>query len=159
MLAHDLAMRPLMDSLMKMDFSEAEARAIAHYATPTKPRPWFTFRRGSTSWDWEIGRYWISIPFWSFMRVGCRPFVRRTHRLYATCDADAPPGIRDSNGEVMLDLCRDCGRRGAELSDSCTGPEAETPGVCRHPDACRCMASMGNDFWFLPSDRCLWDDK
>lgn len=34
--------------------------------------------------------------------------------------------------------------------------------VCRHPGEtdgyqCRCHRQMGNDFWLLPSNRCLWD--
>lgn len=30
--------------------------------------------------------------------------------------------------------------------------------ACKYPyDNCRCYARMGNDFWFLPADRCLDD--
>lgn len=41
------------------------------------------------------------------------------HNLYKTSDADAPDMIRDRNGSVVLDLCRDCGRGEAELSKNC----------------------------------------
>lgn len=42
-----------------------------------------------------------------------------THDLYATGDADAPDAIKDRNGEVVLDLCRNCGRGEAELEQPC----------------------------------------
>lgn len=43
--------------------------------------------------------------------------VRRgvSHVLYTAGDADAPAAIKDSNGEVVLGLCRLCGRGEAEL--------------------------------------------
>lgn len=42
----------------------------------------------------------------------------KKHRLYKTRDADAPEGIKDRNGEVVLDLCRDCGAGESQLSES-----------------------------------------
>lgn len=42
------------------------------------------------------------------------------HLLYRTGDADAPDVIKDRNGEVVLDLCRTCGRGEIELSEPCT---------------------------------------
>lgn len=49
------------------------------------------------------------------------------HTLYKTGDADAPPQIKDRNGEVVLDLCRVCGKGEAELDQPCiqTMTEAE----------------------------------
>jgi len=33
-----------------------------------------------------------------------------------------------------------------------------TAKTCTYPyDNCRCYKRMGNDFWFLPADRCLDD--
>ena len=39
------------------------------------------------------------------------------HDLYKTGDADAPRQIKDRNGEVVLDMCRVCGRAEAELEE------------------------------------------
>lgn len=41
------------------------------------------------------------------------------HVLYKTGDPDVPEPITDRNGEVVLDLCRKCGRGEAELSEPC----------------------------------------
>lgn len=46
--------------------------------------------------------------------------VTSEHRLYATSDADRPRDICDRNGEVVLGLCKVCGRAGAELDKPCT---------------------------------------
>ncbi|MBC8741853.1 hypothetical protein F6X40_35485 [Paraburkholderia sp. UCT31] len=48
------------------------------------------------------------------------------HLLYKTGDADAPPQVLDRNGEVVLGLCRVCGRAESELEESCT-PPAQSP--------------------------------
>lgn len=59
----------------------------------------------------------------------------------------------------------------ARLNTSAGDPSAS--GTCLHPyddkhvvpDSadrryeCRCHERMGNDFWFLPTGRCLWDAK
>jgi hypothetical protein len=39
------------------------------------------------------------------------------HDLYKTGDSDAPESIKDSNGEVVLALCRKCGRGESELEE------------------------------------------
>lgn len=41
------------------------------------------------------------------------------HDLYKTGDEDAPDSIKDRNGEVVLNLCRNCGLGEAELSGPC----------------------------------------
>lgn len=43
-----------------------------------------------------------------------------THLLYETSDPDAPDCIKDRNGEVVLGLCRVCGKGESELSGPCT---------------------------------------
>lgn len=43
----------------------------------------------------------------------------KKHRLYKTRDADAPESIKDRNGDIVLDLCRDCGAGESELSEDC----------------------------------------
>lgn len=43
----------------------------------------------------------------------------KEHRLYKMSDADAPDSIKDRNGEVVLDLCRDCGAGESQLSEVC----------------------------------------
>ena len=47
------------------------------------------------------------------------------HDLYETGDPDAPDVVKDRNGEVVLGLCRRCGRAEIELSESCE-PKTET---------------------------------
>lgn len=44
------------------------------------------------------------------------------HDLYQTSDADRPDTVCDSNGEVVLDLCRRCGQAEADLERDCPGP-------------------------------------
>lgn len=44
---------------------------------------------------------------------------RSEHDLYKNGDADAPDCIKDSNGEVVLGLCRVCGRGEIELKEPC----------------------------------------
>ncbi|HBS81057.1 MAG TPA: hypothetical protein DD989_20785, partial [Pseudomonas sp.] len=46
------------------------------------------------------------------------------HDLYRTSDEDAPESIKDRNGEVVLDLCRKCGRGEVELKDGCKAEPA-----------------------------------
>lgn len=41
------------------------------------------------------------------------------HDLYKTGDRDAPQAILDSNGEVVLGLCRKCNRAEIELKEPC----------------------------------------
>jgi hypothetical protein len=41
------------------------------------------------------------------------------HNIYETGDHDAPEAIKDRNGEVVLGLCRRCGRGEADLVTSC----------------------------------------
>lgn len=43
-----------------------------------------------------------------------------THTLYKTGDPGAPLSIQDRNGEVVLGLCRVCGRAEAELVEDCS---------------------------------------
>lgn len=50
------------------------------------------------------------------------------HDLYKKGDADAPAEIRDRNDDVVLCLCRRCGKAEAELDTPCTPPPS-APGV------------------------------
>lgn len=45
------------------------------------------------------------------------------HDLYRTRDRDAPDQIKDRNGEVVLGLCRRCGKSEFELSEPCLNGE------------------------------------
>lgn len=57
----------------------------------------------------------------------------RVHNLYKTGDADAPSVIKDGNGEVVLGLCRDCGKGEIELNGPCVETtEAALPKRVRH---------------------------
>lgn len=54
------------------------------------------------------------------------------HVLYKTEDKDKPDTITDINGEVVLGLCRVCGRGERELSEPCTKRELK---IAELPDA------------------------
>lgn len=45
------------------------------------------------------------------------------HTFYETGDANCPPSILDSNGEVCLAYCKVCGQAEATLEDTCPGAE------------------------------------
>lgn len=47
----------------------------------------------------------------------------KQHDLYKTGDFDAPGQIKDRNGEVVLSMCRKCGRAEIELSEPCNPKE------------------------------------
>lgn len=60
--------------------------------------------------------------------------------LYKTRDPDAPETIKDRNGEVVLGLCRKCGRAEVELDEPCV-PAARCDcgiGMCTDRPDCRC---------------------
>lgn len=42
-----------------------------------------------------------------------------SHRLYKDGDEDAPDEIKDRNGSIVLQMCRDCGAYEADLEDYC----------------------------------------
>ncbi len=42
-----------------------------------------------------------------------------THSLFETGDTDCPEQAKDSNGEVVLGVCKNCGRIEAELAEPC----------------------------------------
>lgn len=46
----------------------------------------------------------------------------KMHDLYETNDLDAPECIKDRNGEVILGLCKKCGRAEIELEELCGEP-------------------------------------
>lgn len=49
------------------------------------------------------------------------------HTLYQTSDDDTPDTICDSNGEVVLGLCRVCGKGEIELDEPCVPTGSEGP--------------------------------
>lgn len=53
-----------------------------------------------------------------------------THQLYTDDDKDRPDVICDRNGQVVLGLCKRCGRGEAQLEESCQDP-AQTHEVPR----------------------------
>lgn len=52
-----------------------------------------------------------------------------SHQLFRTSDKDAPDNIRDANGEVVLGLCKICGKAEIELEEPC-----EQLSFDMHPD-------------------------
>jgi len=50
----------------------------------------------------------------------------KQHVLYVTSDTDVPSAIRDCHGEVVLGLCRNCGRGEIELEEPCTPRQPAT---------------------------------
>ena len=45
------------------------------------------------------------------------------HDLYAAGDENSPDSIKDRNGEVVLGLCKVCGKAESELSEPCSRAE------------------------------------
>jgi hypothetical protein len=45
--------------------------------------------------------------------------IADSHNLYKSSDMNVPEAIKDRNGEIVLKLCKDCGRAEAELSVPC----------------------------------------
>ena len=43
-----------------------------------------------------------------------------SHVLYTSDDAEAPEVIKDRNGDIVLCLCKVCGRAEIELDEPCT---------------------------------------
>lgn len=41
------------------------------------------------------------------------------HKLYKTGDQGIPDGIKDRNGEVVLDMCKVCSKAESELDQPC----------------------------------------
>lgn len=54
--------------------------------------------------------------------------VNPQHDLYETEDADAPDCVKDRNGEVVLELCKVCGKAEVELSEPCA-PRTYAEGI------------------------------
>lgn len=46
-----------------------------------------------------------------------------SHELYTTGDSDTPECVMDRNGEVVLGMCRHCGKAEIELAEPCCAPE------------------------------------
>lgn len=45
---------------------------------------------------------------------------KQGHVLWCDSDVDAPSVIKDSNGDVVLGLCKNCGRGEVELQEPCS---------------------------------------
>jgi hypothetical protein len=72
--------------------------------------------------------------------------VSEEHDLYKDGDPDAPAGIKDANGEVVLGLCRRCGRAEAELVEPCViRTSAKRLGLMDDPWV-RAMRDVGTAF-------------
>ena len=55
-----------------------------------------------------------------------------THDLYTDADKDRPDVICDRNGQVVLSLCKRCGRGEAELETPCDKAKQEQRSVSEH---------------------------
>jgi len=53
-----------------------------------------------------------------------------THTLYMTGDANCPEAILDHNGEVVLALCKTCGKGESDLSAGCISEDRERLADC-----------------------------
>lgn len=45
--------------------------------------------------------------------------MNKGHTLFKTGDSNAPEGIKDRNGEVVLSMCKVCGKAESELDQPC----------------------------------------
>lgn len=48
--------------------------------------------------------------------------VEDCHELYSDADIDKPPQILDQNGQIVLMMCKSCGRAEIELQERCSTP-------------------------------------
>lgn len=67
-----------------------------------------------------------------------------THLLYETSDSDAPDCIKDRNGEVVLGLCKVCGKGESELSGPCVPKSEEVSMPALDPSAVKALAASLN---------------
>lgn len=51
--------------------------------------------------------------------------LRQEHILFKTGDRYAPSPIKDRNGDVVLGLCKRCGKAESQLSEPCPGKPVE----------------------------------
>jgi hypothetical protein len=58
------------------------------------------------------------------LRRSTVPITRTPHNLYSDGDQGVPEQIYDSNGSVVLGLCKVCGQAEAELEPYCPGKRA-----------------------------------
>jgi hypothetical protein len=54
------------------------------------------------------------------------------HMLYEQGDSDAPEIIKDANGDIVLSLCKRCGKGESELEGPCKPAEPPCP-LSLHP--------------------------
>jgi hypothetical protein len=67
-----------------------------------------------------------------------------THSLFETGDADCPEQAKDRNGEVVLGVCKNCGRVEVELAEPCDHREEITrlkAVIAKCKDAVECALS------------------
>jgi len=67
----------------------------------------------------------------------------REHVLYTRADADAPTAIKDRNGDIVLGLCKVCGRGESSLEGPCEPQPAAVCETCGLSLA-RHLAGQGN---------------
>lgn len=62
--------------------------------------------------------------------------------------------------KTVMDKCDeyDFKPRPPKIEEECMKPKAGTKPACKKPWNCYCKEKLGNDFGFLPADRCLLDD-
>lgn len=53
------------------------------------------------------------------------------HDLYRDGDVPLPPAILDTNGQVVLGLCRRCGRGESDLTEPCWGNPPHKSHLCQ----------------------------
>lgn len=86
--------------------SEMGAAANLYHSTFNRAHPL------PAQWRWS--------EVWEVMKAAkCIVRVTQTHVLYEKDDADAPDAIKDRNGDIMLGLCKVCGKGEAQLSEPC----------------------------------------
>lgn len=70
-----------------------------------------------------------------------------THSLFETGDADCPEQAKDRNGEVVLGVCKNCGRIEVDLAEPCDHREEITrlKGVIAKFNAARFTCSKAID--------------
>lgn len=75
-----------------------------------------------------------------------------SHQLYTDADKDAPDVIKDNRGQVVLGLCKVCGKGEIELNGPCE-PRANKR-KARNCDACHATGNEPGGGYAIPCSRC-----
>ena len=139
-----VAFRALQDEVSRLDAAiaapqaePAQAQGVPDYHVWAIDRDGYPFKlRGS-------------VPIPAGTELAAAPQAEPAHTVFKTGDAGAPEQIKDRNGEVVLALCKSCGKVEIELQGPCVAPQPKrepiTPPVWVQAERNRIAAKLEAD--------------